>query len=194
MKKQILVLLLIFIGIVSVFAVDVPVNISYYQSGVLTQPDSAIINMTFYPSLEDSTYIVFPTTAIWDTLFTIADLTDQYVIIKYMVTASNDSAWANERLRLRRDTSSFLNNYYSQVSQSVTDSIERVDGMLDLFAAFWGACDSCFSVYYPEDGTSPKDSVVIFDSLGVARGKITYFHSNVGAVLDSILFRKEYAL
>lgn len=63
----------------------------------------------------------------------------------------------------------------------------QADGTLIANLAYhWGAIDSSYQVYYPNTGVSPKDSVCIFNKLGVKKMTIKYFHSNVNTVLDSV--------
>jgi len=63
--------------------------------------------------------------------------------------------------------------------------IERDEGFLWDLVYYWGACDSCKTIYYPEDGTSPKDSAVVYSANGTAKKRVVFRHSNNNAVADS---------
>lgn len=71
------------------------------------------------------------------------------------------------------------------IADSARARIERDGGFLWNLVYFWASCDGCYTVYFPDDGTSPKDSVVIYDALGVVQTVIKYKHSNNNAVLDT---------
>lgn len=69
-------------------------------------------------------------------------------------------------------------------------ALEAEGSFLWLITHFWGSCDGCYQVLYPNDGTSPKDSVVVFNGSDIAELKIRYHHSNDAAVIDSITVEK----
>jgi len=72
----------------------------------------------------------------------------------------------------------------------IKTALEAEGSFLWLITHFWGSCDGCYQVLYPNDGTSPKDSVVVFNSSDIAELKIRYHHSNDDAVIDSITVEK----
>lgn len=71
------------------------------------------------------------------------------------------------------------------IADSARAEMERSSGFLWNLLNFWGACDSCYTVYFPDDGTSPKDSAVVYNNAGVAQMTIKYSHSNNNAVADT---------
>lgn len=70
----------------------------------------------------------------------------------------------------------------TEVTISSSDSLHSI---VTPMLYYLGACENCKKVYYPEDGTSPKDSIVVFDAGDVRRFKMTFQHSNTETVLDS---------
>lgn len=71
------------------------------------------------------------------------------------------------------------------IADSARAEMERSGGFMWNLAYYFGACDSCLTVYYPNDGTSPKDSVVIYSKNGTAQMTIRYGHSNNPQVADT---------
>lgn len=53
---------------------------------------------------------------------------------------------------------------------------------------FNGAISGSYQIFYPRDGNQIKDSAVIYGPTGTRLGKLTYKHSNVVNVLDSLRF------
>ena len=50
---------------------------------------------------------------------------------------------------------------------------------------YLGACENCDKVYYPNDGTGNKDSIVVYDASHTKRYKMVFRHSNTTTVLDT---------
>jgi len=59
---------------------------------------------------------------------------------------------------------------------------------------FWGACDSCYTRHFPEDGSANKDSFYVIDGKRTEAdsllGKGEFRHSNEDDVADSTYFYK----
>ncbi len=219
------ILLLLFL---SGYGTDIPYSIVYYnESGVLTTPDSLRVDMVFFPSEDDTSFLSEPTSAKWDTMVSISGVIDNFVEINYTIFDGIDSLLGSEFRYLRFDTSFFSESYWGEladradsgifnaatiglyvwtygtrtvtdktgfslsaterqaIADSVQNELERPGGLLSNVAYFWAACSNCTQVYYPNTGSSPKDSVVTFDGSGIRRMKITYKHSNVNTILDS---------
>lgn len=70
--------------------------------------------------------------------------------------------------------------------------LDHLDSNLVLsenIAHFWGACDLCYEIHFPADGTANKDSSYLIDpSLSGSDtlvAKVVFKHSNVADVADS---------
>lgn len=75
---------------------------------------------------------------------------------------------------------------YTDIANAVKTLMEGEGSQLWSVAYYLGALHNHTAVLFPRDGTSPKDSVVIYDGSGVAQMAIIYKHSNSSSVLDSI--------
>ena len=70
---------------------------------------------------------------------------------------------------------------------SLKTKIETPGGTLWSIAAYWSTKNGWYSINYPNDGTTPKDSVVVFDNTSARKYKIEFRHSNVNSVVDTII-------
>lgn len=223
--KNIVILLLMLVFAASTFAVRFPAGITYLKEGVPTVPDSARLDVVFFPSGTDTIIPLAPNTAVWDTTLNITGINDLFAVLKYTIFSGTDTAYGRDGIRLEYDSSSFQSSFWREIAdaadsggianvglyvwtygtreltsisdvtltaaerQAVADSaraeIERSSGFLWNLLYFWGACDQCYTVYFPDDGTSPKDSAVVYNSAGVAQMTIKYSHSNVNTVADT---------
>lgn len=68
----------------------------------------------------------------------------------------------------------------------------EVVGLTEDLVYFWGACDSCYARYFPEDGTANKDSAYLINpkltESDTLTAKVVFRHSNVSSVADSSYF------
>jgi len=104
------------------------------------------------------------------------------------VTQTGLYAWTYGSRTVTDKTGFSLSNAERQaIADSVRNELERNEGFLWSLVHFWGTSDSAITVYYPNDGSSPKDSVVIYDAAGTRKLKVIYKHSNNNTVLDSSL-------
>lgn len=68
---------------------------------------------------------------------------------------------------------------------------QDLNDMIYDIVAYWGACDSCYQIMWPRDGSSNKDSMWVIDpSRGDDSlvGMVRWHHSNVPSVYDSSYF------
>ena len=163
----------------------------FIKEGVATAPDSLVLHLTFQPSGTKDTVVTGPTSGVWDTLLTHTTTEDEVVVIVYNIWYGFDVYYATEEHRLRWDTTNVTISYLQLVGDSVQARMEKIGSLLWSVATFWNTCDSCLQIYYPFDGTSPKDSVQTFSNIGTLLMTIIYKHSNVSTVLDSVIIVHE---
>lgn len=70
---------------------------------------------------------------------------------------------------------------------AIKDTLQGTGSLLWAIAYYLGAPDSSTQIMYPNDGTSPKDSVRVFDKTGAHMLTIIFKHSNISTTLDSII-------
>lgn len=86
---------------------------------------------------------------------------------------------------------SMIGVWYHENYATLYDTLTDIHGDLYILMAYLGACDDCYMVLYPADGTANKDSTVMFDpSLGAdsAVGKVVWNHNNAADVYDTAYF------
>jgi len=159
----------------------------FIKEGVLAAPDSIVFHLTFEPSDTKDTVVVNPSSATWDTTFTHTATQDERVTALYNIWYGPDMYNVVESILLRIDTTNVTTGFLQLVGDTVQAKMEVVGSLLWGVATFWNACDSCLQIYWPRDGSTPKDSVQTFSSTGTLLMTIIYKHSNVDAVLDSVI-------
>ena len=187
--KRIIFLLILFLLIST--AADSGNLINYggvfYKEGALTKPDSLRVNMTFIPSNTDTTFLSEPDSAVWDTTVNLTNKDDLMASIDYVLWFGTSQYHANELVEMRFDSSKYTEETYQKFADSIRQELERPRGFLWAVTTFWGAQDSTRMLYYPLDGSTPKDSVQIVDSAGTLLMSILYQASNVAGVMDSTI-------
>lgn len=183
------------------------INMMFQPSGLDTafgvEPDSGIWDTVFSITDNADKYV-----SIFYTIFSGSDTAygTEVLSLRLDTASFTDDYWA--KLADRADSGSIANvgllvwTYATReltaisnvsltaaeraaIADSARAEIERSDGFLWSLVYYWATCDGCYAVYYPDDGTSPKDSVAVFDDAGTKQSVIHYRNSNVSTVLDS---------
>jgi hypothetical protein len=97
----------------------------------------------------------------------------------------NASATVTARGMMTLNDSAGVNLTYAATAQYQVDLSQDIN-------YFWGACDSCYQILFPEDGSSNKDSAYVINPKEAGAdtlvGRVLYHHSNVPSVYDSAYF------
>lgn len=185
MKTLFILLCLLFLPVVLNADATYSYGGVFYYNGNLTTPDSLHVYVSYQPSGDTVSYKSLPDSAVWDTTIDTTDVVDNYAILNYHIYFGANLLVAQETISLRLDTSSVSPQIYALTGDSVKTAIEAQGSQLWGLSTFWGTLDSALMLFYPLDGTSPKDSVQITNSSGTVLMSIIYKHSNTNTVLDS---------
>lgn len=100
-------------------------------------------------------------------------------------TGHSNPSTIGGRIVLASDTSLYAN--VSEISSVIADTLEGSNRFLYYLASYWGVVPGDTTIYYPNDGTSRKDSVVVYDSTSTKKVTVIFKHSNDTNVMDSTI-------
>lgn len=103
------------LAIKAVASNNIVVSITTYKDGVPTTLDSLRINARFYSNatptvITDTSFIMFPTSFIWDTVLTWDVSTDVEILQNHEFWFGNDVLYIDNKERLRLDSVNFTDN------------------------------------------------------------------------------------